>query len=100
EQSRLVQQRAAEPEPLLHAAGEGGDAVVARLPEPEALEQHADALTALGNAVEPAEQRQVLERRQLAVDEWLVTEVADRVPRRQRQRAGVGRQQPGEHTQE
>ena len=75
---RLVEEHAAEPEPLAHAAREGRDALVAHLPEPEALEQHADALAALGHAVERREQMQVLERRQLAVDERLVAEVADR----------------------
>jgi hypothetical protein len=95
-----VQQRPAEPEPLLHAARKGGDTVVADLPEPEALEQHADALSPLRDAVETAEQGQVLERRQLPVDERVVAEVADRVPRRQLERALVGREQSGEHAQE
>ena len=76
EQRRLVQQRAAEPEPLLHAARERRDALVAHLPQAEPLEQHPDALAL--DPVEPREQRQVLERRQLAVDVRAVTEVADR----------------------
>ena len=52
--SRLVEQHAAEPEPLAHPTGERRDALVAHLPEPEALEQHPDPLAPLGDAVEPA----------------------------------------------
>src|SRR5205823_3257741 len=52
----------------------------ARLPEPEPLEQHADPLAALGDPVEAAVEVEVLERGQLAVDERLVTEEADRGP--------------------
>src|SRR6058998_1301421 len=80
QQLRLVQQRAAEREPLEHPARERPRAVVADLPEPEALEEHADPLAALRNPVEPAEEVQVLDRRQLAIHEWLVREEADRAP--------------------
>ena len=56
EQRRVVQQHAAEREPLLHPARERRDALVAHVPEAEALEQHPDPLAALGHAVEPAEE--------------------------------------------
>ena len=92
-----MQQDATEPEPLLHAARECRDAFVAAVPETEPLEQHPDALTPFGDAVEPAEQRQVLERRQLAVDERVVPEVADLFARRESQLAAVGCGEPGEH---
>ena len=58
-------------------ARERTDAVPPRLPEAEALEQHADPLPPLGHAVQPAVQLEILERRQLAVDERLMREVAD-----------------------
>ena len=77
EQNGLVQERAAEREPLLHAVRVHGDAVVARLPEAEALEQHPDPLAPLGHAVEPAVEVEVLEGGQLAVDERLVSQEAD-----------------------
>ena len=77
EQLRLVKEHAAEREPLRHAAGVRGDPLVPCLPETEALEQHADPLAALGQAVEAPVELEVLERGQLPVDEWLVPEVAD-----------------------
>src|SRR5262249_56233713 len=81
EQERgLVQQHTAEAEPLLHPAREGGDALVAYVPEAEALEQHADPLAALGQAVEASEEREVLEGRQLAVHERVVAEAAHPLP--------------------
>ena len=52
--------------------------LVPYLPEAEALEQHPDALAPLRHAVEAAVEVEVLERGQLAVDERLVAEVADR----------------------
>ena len=57
EQLRVVEQHTREAETLLHAAGEGRDALVPDLPEPEALEQHPHPLTALANPVQPGEQR-------------------------------------------
>src|SRR5581483_3448960 len=83
QQLRRVEQDAAQAESLLHAAGERRDAGVANVPQPEALEQHPDLLAALRDAIEAPEQRQVLERSELAVDERLVREVADLVSRRQ-----------------
>ena len=77
EQRRVVQERPAEREPLLHPPGVGGDPLVPGVPEAVALEQHADPLAPLGNAVETAEELEVLERGQLAVDERLVAHVAD-----------------------
>ena len=47
------------------------------VPEPEALQQHADAFTPFRNAVQPSVEVEVLERCQLAVDERLVREVPD-----------------------
>jgi hypothetical protein len=52
-----------------------GDTLVAGVPEPEALEQHPDSLGLLGDVIEPAEERQVLERRQLPINERIVTEI-------------------------
>ena len=82
EQLRVVQQRPAEREPLEHAARERVGPLVARVPEPEALEQHPDPLPALGHAVQPAVEVEVLERGQLAVDERLVAEEPDPLARR------------------
>ena len=73
----LVQEHAAEREPLRHAARVRRDAIVAHVPQPVALEQHADPLAPFGDAVEAAVEIEVLERRELAVDERLVAEVAD-----------------------
>ena len=81
EQLRLVQQHATEREPLGHAARVRDDAVVARLPEAEALEQHADPLAPFGHAIEAPVQVEVLERRQLAVDERLVRRGSRSAPR-------------------
>ena len=78
QQLGLVQQRAAEREPLQLAARELRRPLAPRLPEAEALEQHPDPLAPLGHAVEPPVEVEVLERGQLAVDERLVAEEADR----------------------
>ena len=77
EQLRVVEERAAEGEPLRHAARVRADALAAHVPQPEALEQHPDALAPLGNAVEAPEEVEVLERRELAVEDRLVADVAD-----------------------
>ena len=53
------------------------DALSPHVPEAEALEQHADALAPLGHAIEPAVEVEVLEGRQVAVEERLVAEEAD-----------------------
>ena len=97
EQLGLVQERAAEREPLEHAARERLGALVARVPEAEALEQHPDPLAALGHAVEPAVEVEVLERGQLPVDERLVAEEADRARAvaSTRELAGGRHEQPG-----
>jgi hypothetical protein len=77
EQLRLVEQDAAEGEPLRHAARVRADPLVPRLPEPEALEHHPDPLAPLGDAIEASVELEVLERRQLAIHERLVAEVTD-----------------------
>src|SRR5581483_10592981 len=77
EQLRVVQQDAAEREPLRQPASIRRDVVVPDVPEAVALEQHADRLAALGHAVETAVQVEVLERAELPVDERLVAEVPD-----------------------
>ncbi len=77
EQLRVVQERPAEREPLLHPPRVRGDPLVPGVPETVALEQHADPLAPLGNTVETAVELEVLERGQLAVDERLVAQVAD-----------------------
>ena len=64
------------------------------VPETEALEQHPDSLAAFGKPVETAEQRQVLERGELAVDERLVAEVADGAALRQVNSPAVGAASP------
>ena len=99
QQLRLVQEHAAKTETLLHAARERRDARVADVPEAEALEQHPDALAALGQPIEPREERQVLERRQLAVDERLVAEIADGAAPAAHLAAGR-RREPCENAQE
>src|SRR3712207_8815505 len=79
----------------------GGDALVARLPQAVALEQHPDPLSALGRVVEPPVESEVLERGQLPVDERLVGEEADpraidvdvELARRRREEAGEEREE-------
>ena len=73
---------------------------MADIPEAEALEQHADALAPLGHAVEPAEELEVLERRQLAVDERFVADVADHLALRKLQLARGRRGEASEHAQQ
>src|SRR5207245_6997312 len=53
------------------------DPFVPDVPEPEALEQHPDALAALRNTVQVAEEVEVLECGQLPVHEWLVRQQTD-----------------------
>ena len=77
EQLRLVQERPAESEALCEAPGESAHPLVPGIPQAETLEDHADALASLGDAVQAAEQVEVLERGQIAVDERLVTEEPD-----------------------
>ena len=77
EQVGLVQEGAAEREPLRHPTRVGGDELAPSIPEPEPLEQHPDPLATLGDAVETAEQIEVLERGELAVDERLVRQEPD-----------------------
>ena len=72
-----MEQRPAEREPLRHSARVRRHALVARLPQREPLEEHADPLAPLRHAVEPAVEIEVLERGELPVDERLVREVAD-----------------------
>ena len=92
EERRLVQQHAAEREPLRHAARVRGDALAARLPEAEALEQHPDSLATLGDAVEAAVEVEVLERRELAVDQRVVPEEAEPGARDADLQLSLGRQ--------
>ena len=99
EQLRLVQKHAAETETLLHPARERAHPLVADIPETEPLEQHADPLAPFGEAVEAAEELQVLERRQLSVDQRIVTEVADQLARRQLQLTRGRGSEPREHAQ-
>ena len=72
-----MQEGPAEGKPLRHAAGVRRDPVVARLPQGEALEEHADPLASLRHAVEAPEQIEVLDGGELAVHERLVAEVAE-----------------------
>src|SRR4051812_39110463 len=101
QQLGLVQQRAAECEPLQLPARKLGRALAARLPEAEALEQHPDPLAPLGHAVEPAVEVEVLEGGQLAVDERLVTKEADRPALRLDLKRAAGRdREPGAEPQQ
>ena len=72
EQRRIVEQRAAQREPLRHPAGVGRDPIAAHVPETEPLEQRPASLAALGHPIETSEELQVLERSQLAVRHRLV----------------------------
>src|SRR5204862_5746141 len=97
EQLGLVEEGAAERQPLKHPARERADALTPDAPQPEALEQHAGTLPPLGHAIEPSVEVEVLERRQLAVNERLVADVADaaslerdvELARRRRREAGA-----------
>ena len=82
QQVGVVEEGPAEREPLEHAAGVGRGPLVPHAPEPEALEHRTGPLAPLGHAVEPPVEVEVLERRQLPVDERLVGEEADRATRR------------------
>ena len=68
---------AAEREPWRHATRVRGHALVPGAPQAVPLEKHADALATLADAVQPPEEIEVLERRQLAVHERLVREKPD-----------------------
>ena len=101
EQVGVVEQRPAQREPLRHATRVRRHALVPRLPEREALEQHPDALAPLRNAIEPSEELEVLDGRELAIDERLVREVADPRPitldeKVAPRRCGEPREQPEE----
>ena len=101
EQRRVVEQRAAEREALRHAARVGRDAVGANVPEAEPLEQHPAALAPLGDAIEAAEEIEVLERRELAVEQRLVPEVAEVTALGvDRQRAFCRRGEPGDEPEQ
>ena len=80
EQRRIVEQRPAEREALRHPARERRDAIGPRVPEAEPLEEHPAPLAPLGDAVEPSEEVEVLERRQLAVEQRLVPDEAEVAP--------------------
>src|SRR5439155_15839153 len=77
QQLGVVQESATERQALQHPARVRAGALRASLPKPEALEQHPDPLAPFWHTVEPPVQVKVLDRGQLAVDEWLVREVAD-----------------------
>ena len=101
EQGGVVEERAAEREALRHAPREGRDPICAHLPETEPLEQHPASLAALRNAVEAAVEVEVLERRQLAVEQRLVPDVAEVGPLAvDRERALRRRGEPDDEPQE
>ncbi len=80
---RVVNQRARQRQPLQHAARERpGGRVPLRLAQPHARQQRGRAAGAVGDAVQAREQRDVLGRRQIAVDAGLVPDVADARARR------------------
>src|SRR5436190_9425886 len=80
QQVGLVQERPAEREPLQLATRQRRGPLAPRVPQPEAFEQHPDPLAPLGDTVEPAVEVEVLERRQLAIDERLMPEEPDLRP--------------------
>ena len=82
QQVRVVEERAAERQPLHHPTREVGHPCAPLVPEAEALEQHPDPLAPFGHAVEATVELEVLERRQLAVEPRVVAEKADRRSRR------------------
>ena len=101
EQVGVVQERAAEREALHHPAREGGDTLVAGVPEAEAPEQHADSLASLGHAVQATVEVEVLERCQVAVEQALVADVADTSALGlDRERAAGGQREPGAEPQQ
>ncbi len=63
EQLGVVEQSPAEREPLRHPSGVRRYPLVARLPQGEALEEHADPLASLRHAVEPADRGRGSRRR-------------------------------------
>src|SRR5438105_11414637 len=73
----LVQEGAAEREPLQHPARERAGTLRTRVPELEPFEQHPDPLAPFGHAIEPPVEVEVLEGRQLAVHERLVADEAE-----------------------
>src|SRR5581483_584638 len=91
----------AERQPLQHPPREGIRPLVARVPQAEPLEQHPDPLAALGHAVEPAVEVEVLERGQLAVDERLVAEEPDPLAGHSHLELARGRhEQPGDQAEQ
>ncbi len=101
EQVGVVQERAAEREALHHPAREGGDTLVAGVPEAEAPEQHANPLAPLRHAVQATVEVEVLERCQVAVEQALVAEVADAPALGlDRERAARGERKPGTEAQQ
>ena len=101
QQLGVVEQRTAEREALRHAARERRHELSPHVPEAEALEQHADPLAPLRNRVQAPVEVEVLERRQLLVDERLVPEEADRATVRVHlQLARRRRRQPGAEPQQ
>ena len=72
-----MEQGPAEREPLRHPARVRGDTISPCVPQPEALEQHADPLSPLRHPVQPAVEVQVLDGGELVIDERLVREIAE-----------------------
>jgi hypothetical protein len=101
EEPRIVQKGSAERQPLRHPARVRRDTFVARVPEAEPFEQHADPLAPLRHVVQPSIQLEVLERRQLAIDERLVREEADALARNVDPQLALTRQrEPGDEPQQ
>ncbi len=74
----LVQQRPGDGEALQHALGEGAHHVVAAVAELDPLEQIADAPPGVGDAVHVGVEAQVLLGREIAVEQRVVRDEADR----------------------
>ena len=77
----IVQERPADGQALAHAARKFADQAVADAAETDALQHFIGALARIGQAVEPAEQRQILDRREFVVERDAVPQDADAPPR-------------------
>src|SRR4029453_16390178 len=101
QQVRLMEKRSTEGETLEHSAGDRAGLPAARLPEAEALEEHADPLAALRDPVQAAVEVEVLERRQLPVEQRLLSEGSDLCSvDRALELAGRGNNEPGEQPEQ
>ena len=76
---RLLHQDLGKPQPLAHAAGEGGDALLGHLRQPDMLERRRDALLALlgGQADQSRHVAHIVGRGEVVVEADLIGQIAD-----------------------